>query len=120
MNGRSTKLLRNQCQIFAVFFDLHQKTTDFWGEAGVRDKRRQNCQCCRNVSLQLDRWSVGVIEVGWKHIDVNNRTFLPFIPHRRFVLDRVVANSDQEIGNSKEFVRRLVCYYSNSACEIIE
>src|SRR4029077_10858652 len=100
--------------------NLHQKSPDFWGEIGVRDKRRQNCQRRRNVSQQLDCWSVGVIEVGRKHIDMDDRSLLGLIPHFRFGFDWVVANRDQEVGSSKEFVRWLVCDYSNSAGEIIE
>src|SRR5207249_529597 len=86
----------------------------------LRERISQRPNGRRDFSDELNRWTVVSIEVRTHDIDMDESPISAAIPKGGFIFDRVVPDSDHNIGRVEKPVRRLSMEEADTAAEQIE
>src|SRR5258708_37749531 len=73
-----------------------------------------------NISNQLDRWTVGIVDICWQDVQMDDGPLVAFIPNGRPVFHWIVPDRDHQVACSKNFVCGLVVNLSDPAAKATE
>ncbi len=68
----------------------------------MRNLRYQKLKRRGNISNQLDRWTVGIVDICWQCTQVHNGPFIALIPNRGPVFHWIIPYRDHQIACSKD------------------
>ncbi len=115
MQGKLIQLMAAQRQQFALLLAILQDRRRLRAEGErVANLRRQLVQRGGNIPHQLGVRQIAAVAVGWQHINMHQRRRTA-VPHRRFVLNRAVANGDNQIRLFQQAISGLIVKQPDAA-----
>src|SRR5258708_12238676 len=82
--------------------------------------RCQRLECLGNIPDELDVRAVAIVEIGWQNINMDELAWACPVPVGGWVFDRVVADTDDQIGGLQKPIRRLVGQLPDPPPQILE
>src|ERR1700747_3337279 len=82
------------------------------------EKRGQSFERFGDIADQLNRRRVVVFDIRRNDVDVNDWSLFSLVPMRRPILNRIIANSKDQIRGVQECVCWLIGYLPNPAAEV--
>src|SRR6202035_5671205 len=105
-------------QPLSIFTDHPQQSSGFASKLGTIEKRGKSFERFADISEQLNRRRVVVFDIRGNDVDVNEWSLFVLVPMRRPILDRIIADSKDQIRGVQECVCWLVGYLPNPAAEV--